>query len=300
MRFRWLVGVLVCSLVAVMALPVAAEEDEETDGDGALVAPQEFVHESQVQIRATPVGLSLFSNTGYRFGLFGDAEGALFEDRYFDVGASTAFSPAYAWGGPYLEIEPIAVLNLRVAFMGMGYFGTFGHLYVPGDDPDGEPGMWDDDALDRAWEDDLGAGSTGWKLHVQATPQIMVGRLVATAESSYRRIDMDVDDAYYEPYFDILLEPTEDLLKFRPTLGYLFGEDLEESHFLLGLRWERAMALQADVARDTVGVVFDWGVPSELMEWGSPGVSGFGGVFIDHPTRGTVSPYFGMQASVQF
>lgn len=292
MRWTSVIAVVMFALMVTMVSSASAEEP--------IVSPEGFHHESQLQVRATPVGLSVTSFTGYRFGLWGDAEGALLEDRYFDVGAVTALSPAYLWGGPYLEIEPVAVLNLQFSAQGLGYFGTFGHLYVPGEDPAAEPGMWNDDTLDRAWEEDLGQSTTGWKVVAQATPQIMLGRWVATAESSYRRINVDLEDSYYEPYYDLLLEPTEDMWLFRPTVGYLFGEDLEESHFLLGLRWERAIATRSEESRDTVAAVVNWGVPSEMLDWGSPSISGLAGAFIDHPTRGTVYPYFALQAAVQF
>lgn len=286
-------GKLVCVVVAavVVWLPSSA-----LGGDSG----SKLHHESRLQIRATPVGASLMSDTAWRMELWPDKQGDLFDGTHLDLGVGTAASPAYLWGGPYIEILPIAALNLRTSVQLMRYWGTFGYLYLPTEDPEAQQGQWDDEVLDRAWDEGLGEAALGWKWHLQATPQMMVGRVVATAETSFRRISMPVDDPYYEPYFDLLLAPTEQLWKFRPTVGYLFGEDLERSHLLVGLRWERVVAARQQISRDTVGVVWNWGVPPDLLEWGSPSISGFAGAFIAHPTRGTVAPYAGMEASVNF
>lgn len=282
---RWWCMVVACCVVCA-AQTVQAEED-----DGGEAG---FHHDSTVQIRATPIGLSFLSNTGHRFSLW-DSDNDLLDGTYFEAGATATLSPAFAWKGPYVEILPVAVLRLRASLQAMSYYGTFGYLYVP---EDGH--SWDDDALDDAWSDSLGESATGWKAELEATPQMLIGRVVMTAETSVRRIDMGTEGAYYEPFFDLLMEPQDTLFITRPTVGYLLGEEPARTHLLLGARWERAMVRNADYTRDTLGAVFSWQVPPSLMETGTPTVSGFGGVFMDHPTRGDWSPYFGMQAGVEF
>ncbi len=274
-------------LVAEEFADEAAEADD--DGIGGLH------HQSLLQIRATPVGLSLWSDTGYKFGLF-DSEELLFADTYVDAGITTALSPAFAWAGPYVEILPLAVLNLRFSAQFMGYFGNFGYLYVPDD----EAREWTLSALDESADQGLGQASTGLLLKAQATPQMRVGRVVFQAESSFNWMRMDVEDQYYEPYFDLFFAPTDSFWMTRPTLGYLLGRDLSHSYLLLGARWERVAVNTTEVVRDTVGVVFNWKIPPTLMEWGDPAFSGFGGVFLNHPNRGQVSPYLGLQFIFQF
>ena len=60
------------------------------------------------------------------------------------------------------------------------------------------------------------------------------------------------------------------------------------------------MVRETELVRDTAGLVFNWRVPSTLVSWGSPSLAGFMGAFIDHPNRGEVSPYLGIQAMFTF
>lgn len=275
----------------------SGESEAFDDGQEADPMQRHLRHESQLQIRAFPVGLSLFSDSAVRQPLW-DSDNDLLAGTYVDAGVTTGLSPAFAWGGPYVEILPVAVLNLRASAQVMNYFGTFGYLYTPeGDDRD-----WGTDALDRASDESLGQSAQGWRVELRATPQALVGPVVVTAETSYQRIGMDLERPYYEPYFDLLFEPSETLIITRPTLGYLhlFGEDAADGFLIVGARWERAIVREADMVRDTVGLVWNWQIPEAWVETGTPTVAGFGGVFIDHPNRGSVSPYLGMQVAVDF
>lgn len=291
MRIKGVIAAIAAGIVLLMSSVALADSDEQSG---------EFHHESRLQVRAIPVGTSLMSDTAYRQPLWDDDDSTLLEGTRLDAGVASRLTPAYLWGGPYLEFVPVAVLELRASVQAMGYWGTFGHLYVPTDDPEGRPGVWDDNTLDRAWDDGHGQSATGWMVRASATPQILLDRWVATAEVQYRRISMGVDGPYYEPSHDLLLEPVEHVVETRPTVGYLFGEDLDESHLLVGVRWERIGAVRAGVSRNIVGVVWDWGVPDDILSWGSPRISGYGGAMINHPTRRTLYPYLAAQATVEF
>ncbi len=285
------VPLLVVVVLLLMGSGVAVAGDSQNEGG--------WTHQSNLQVRATPVGVSLFSDTGYRWPVdVGD--GPLFEGTGVETGLATSLSPAYGWAGPYIEILPIAVLNLRASVQLMHYWGAFGHLYIPSDDADGQPGGWSDGNLDRAWDDGLGQSASGWKLHLEATPQMLIDRWAIQIPSEYHRIDVDVDDPYYEPYLDVLMAPTEDLWITSPTVGYVLGEDPEDSFLLVGIRWERLVATRADITRDTVGLVWNWKLPQGMISPGETSFSGFAGAFVDHPTRGSVAPYLGLELSIGF
>lgn len=272
--------------------PEAEAQPDPVDADDEGLS-RGLRHESHLQIRAQPIGLSLLSDTAFRLPLW-DSDNDLLADTYVDGGIATALSPAYAWAGPYVELLPVAVLNLRVSAQGKGYFGTFGYLHVPDD------GDWTPDALDETADQGLGQSATGWRVEARATPQMLIGRVVFTGETSVHRMEMDVDEPYYEPYFDLFFEPEDTFLITRPTVGYLFGDDLSEWFFLLGARWERIATRESDVVRNTVGLVWNWQIPEGLVEWGSPTMAGFYGVHIDHPNRGQIVPYLGMQFMFEF
>lgn len=255
-----------------------------------------LTHQSAFAIRATPIGISLFSDTGYQQPLWRNPDSALFSNTYIAAGATTSLSPAFAWAGPYVEFLPVAVLKLRASAQFMSFFGNLGYLYRSGE----ETLDWGSEALANSRSDKLGEASTGWLVLAQATPQIRVGRVVATAETTAHWVQMNMETPYYEPYYDLAFAPSDFFLITRPTVGYLIGQDLSKGYLLLGARWERAMTKETEIVRDTAGVVFSWKIPSTLLSWGNPTLAGFGGVFIDHPNRGMISPYFGTQAVVQF
>ncbi len=307
---RFWPALVIVVAVSSYSLSATAEELVDEGGEDGLVQKQEqpqpessedddgiggFHLQSALQIRPFPIGVSLRTQGGYRIPLF-DSEELLFANTYVDTGISTSLSPAAFWAGPYVEVLPLAVLNLRFTAQFMSYFGNFGFLYVP----DGADREWSLDALDESADQGLGQSATGLLIEAQATPQMRVGRVVFQAPSAFSWMRMDVDDHYYEPIYDLFFAPTDTFWVTRPTLGYLIGSDLSVSYLMLGARWERVAVRNTEVVRDTVGVVFNWKIPPTVMEWGDPALSGFGGVFLDHPNRGQISPYLGLQAILQF
>lgn len=299
-RMPAMMGIATALLFSYSGIGEASAEDGSQEVIEEAVGPMEsdggmFLHRSALQIRATPIGLSLFSDTGMAFPLWDREGSALFSNTKVEVGAATALSPAFGWVGPYVDFLPIAALRLRAAAQFMGYLGNFGYLYVPDDGMD-----WSLDALDASEDQGLGVSTTGWMVHGVVQPQIRVGRIVAMAETNFHWIEMDVDSNYYEPYFDMFFAPQEFYFVTRPTVGYLLGRDLSEGYVLLAARWERAATSNTEMVRDTVGLVFNWKIHKSLMTWGDPSLAGFGGVFIDHPNRGEVSPYLGIQFILGF
>jgi hypothetical protein len=258
-------------------------------------AQQGIRHESAFGVRATPIGLNILSDTAYRLEL-PRGESVLLQGTYLDAGVTTGISPAFVWVGPYVEALPVAVLRLRFSAQYMQYFGNFGYLYVP----EGETKDWSLDRLAESADLDLGTASSGMMYEGRITPQIRAGKIVAFVENRLTWMTMDVESDYYEPFFDMLFAPSEFYWVTRPTVGYLLGSNPSHSYLLLALRWERMVATKADVTRDTAGLVYVWKIPTTWMSWGEPTLSGFGGVFLKHPNRGDISPYFGTQFTVRF
>lgn len=279
-------GLLCAALAGCLALSLVPQVAHAEEGG--------FAHESALQIRAIPIGLSLFSTTGYGWSLWDSPDSDLLTGTKLEVGAATSLSPAFAWGGPYVTFVPAAVLPIKASAQVMGYFGNFGYLHVPDD------GDWSLEELDRSDDEGLGVGARGTLIHLQATPRLRIDRIVFTAETNAYWINMDVEGEYYEPYFDLLFEPSDFFFITRPTLGYLIGPDLSRWYLLLGLRWERTMTRDTNLTRDIAGLVFAWKVPETLLAFGDPTLAGFMGVNTQHPNRDQFFPYVGIQALFQF
>lgn len=233
-------------------------------------------------MRYQPIGLSLFNNVGYRFKL-SDSDSILLKNTYIEAGAWTIVSPAYARPGFYIDALPLQVLQLRVSAQYSHYFGTFGFLFEPEDENNPS---WEIDEFAAAA--DAGEGVSGGVLIVQstATPRIKVGKFVALADiqNVYMRVlTAPINQVYYEPYYDVIVEPSDTIWYIRPLLGYLpiVGED---SYLLTALRYERMFTGKSDVDSHQLGAIVRWGMPRRWTPRTKMSLLGLGGYWIDHPT----------------
>lgn len=294
--FAFVVGCLWLAVgQPVVAEEVQSEEIAEDEGGQEAAGESErgIRHMSRLQLRVHPLGLSHRSDTAFRMPLW-DSDQRLLDGTYIDSGVTTALSPAYLWGGPFVEALPLAVLNLRAAAYFKGYFGTFGHLHV---DADGDGSR---EARNRTSEQGLAQSTTGWRVKAQATPQMLIGRVVMTAETTLHRMVLDVEHPYYEPSFGLMFEPRETIFETNPTVGYVFGSDPSKRYTVIGVRWERTATWKSEQSKDKVGVVWNVQLPSSLMQWGSPEIAGFAALRLNHPERRVASPFLGVQFTVNF
>ena len=81
-------------------------------------------------LRLNPVGLEDQVRLGFQRRLPNSEEqqGRLFADRFVFFGIAPRLNPAFIKIGPSIEIQPLSILNLRVAAEYVGFFSTFGFL----------------------------------------------------------------------------------------------------------------------------------------------------------------------------
>jgi hypothetical protein len=81
-------------------------------------------------LRLNPVGLEDQVRFGFQRRLpeLPDQPGRLFADRFVFFGIAPRLNPAFIKIGPSIEIQPLSILNLRVAAEYVGFFSTFGFL----------------------------------------------------------------------------------------------------------------------------------------------------------------------------
>lgn len=288
-RDRYWLTLFVALVLALISPDVAAQELE-SDGDEAK---RGLHHASTLQIRVHPPGLKYRADTAYRIPLR-ESDNILFDGRYFDTGITAELSPTFIWSGPYIELLPIAVLRLRAAVYFKDYFGTFGHLHVS-ESADGSR-----EALSRTTEQDLAQRSRGWRVELQARPQILVDRIAAVVETSVHRMTLDVEHPYYEPSFGLIFEPKEVIFDINPTIGYIFGSSPSERYTLLGLRWEHSVARRSDWTQTKFGVAWNVQLPPGLLPGTESVVSGYAAVRRKTPQQSRLSPFLGIQFSAEF
>lgn len=246
---------------------------------------------SAMAVRAVPVGLKLNLVGGYRLGLF-DADSVLLRGTYAEAGVFTETSPSNFWVGPYVELVPVAVLQLWVSAQSLSYYGSFGYLHVP---PNAAEPDWSLETI-RDFEAGDGRSAHGWMVDARATPRAKVGNVVFLAETQLVRVAMDVDRPYYESTFDFLLEPTDTFWVTRPTLGWVFVMD--ESYVLTAFRWEHGETLGTGFSRDMAALLALWKTP-----WSPSGgemkLAVVGGWWVDHPNRADTA-YAATQLSIDW
>ncbi|MEC9441536.1 MAG: hypothetical protein VYE40_10565 [Myxococcota bacterium] len=274
-RFRRSCGALFCALLVMLSTMLFTSTNAMAVESGPR-AQLEFA------LRYQPVGLSLFNNLGYRLKL-SDSESLLLKNTYIEAGAWTIVSPAYFRPGLYVEAVPLSVLQLRVSAQYAQYFGTFGFLFQPENTV--EPSWEIEDFSEAA---DNGEGTSGGVLIVQssATPRIKVGKFVATfdIQNVYLRVmSAPINQIYYEPYYDTIIEPSDTVWYLRPLLGYLpyTGED---SYVLTALRYERMFTGKSDVDSHQLAAIGIWGLPEHWTPRTKMSLLALGGYWIDHPT----------------
>lgn len=278
--------------------PRAGSEAEASEAEEVAEAEQAqggLRLQSSLRVRGIPVGLSLFNDGAWRIPLF-DSANMLLKNTYVDAGLTTGLSPAYVWAGGYVSALPVQVLALRFSVQYTGYFGNFGYLYTP-EDADGLP--WSLEDIERSADDEAGESAGGLLIEAQATPRVKVGDFVVTAETTWTQLDMDVDQPYYEPYFDLLLDPKDSFLITKPTVGWVFTMPSLDSWLLAGFRWERTRVFGQDYKRDLAAALALWKLPGAWLSWGEPKVALVGGWWVNHPNRED-TPWFGGQLTFEF
>lgn len=231
-------------------------------------------------LRYQPLGTAIFSDLSYRYKLT-DSEETLRKNTYVEGGFAGIASPAYARPGLFIEAVPLAILKLRLSAQYARYFGTFGFLFIPEDE---ENPSWEIEDFDRSADESAGVAGGIFIVESLAQPRIRVGNLVALVDIQHVFLKANLDQLYYEPYYDLVVEPTEQLWYFRPTLGYLpyVGED---SFVLTALRYERMFSVRSDEGSHQLAAILSWGLPGRWSPRAKHNILLLGGYWISHPTE---------------
>ncbi len=111
------------TILTVLAVSAVAQDQPED-----VQPPKErFYLQSLTVARYHPLGLLTRNDFMYSRRLM-ESDSILFRDTYFAIGPTTSLSPAYVKVGPLIELQPIALLNLKAGYEYVYYLGTFDYL----------------------------------------------------------------------------------------------------------------------------------------------------------------------------
>ena len=242
-------------------------------------------HKSLVGLRYNRLGLSWFSDTGYRVPL-SKRRTVLLSNTYVEIGGHAKVSPASLHPGAYVEVVPIAPIRLRATVLQLRYFGTYTALFEFDEGADAD---WSDSELDRIEDEGLARHGTGLEVQGIAQLRLKLGRVLALYESrlSYLRID-DVKPGHtgYETTYDVLLAPEDGVHVMYGTLAYILWGDTDRDMLVVGTRYQRDATFETGIERQILSGALLYRPSKSAWFLGAKPTFGFlGGGYLQDPYR---------------
>ena len=162
-----------------------------------------------------PLGLQNGADVLWRWPL-SKASHPLRSDAHLTLGLASRLSPAYERLGAFVEIAPLSVLDVRVGFEPVFYFGTFNSMLGFS----GYDARFDDTARDELRAQGRATAGLAGRAYVAPTAKIEVGRVIARAhaELEWWRAKQPGAPFFYEPTRDILLDARGDAMMTAETI----------------------------------------------------------------------------------
>lgn len=274
-------AVLALAALALGAAPAAAQES------GALTR----------ELRASlggslgPAGVQNGFDLSWTRGLT-DSRSLLLRDAHVAFGASSRLTPAYARVGPWVELAPLSILDVRAGVDAVGFFGTFHSPLSFG--AYGEP--FDDDT--RRARDDAEA-ALGTRVYVAPSLKARAGALTFRARAELEWWNVDTDGPFfYEPFRDTLLRASGDGLVATETI-LLWSLRRDEPHqLMIGPVHEMVRVYDARAnRRQLLGLVGVWGLGARRLGVRSPVLFVKAARYMEDPNReGDVTLQAGLAA----
>ena len=232
-------------------------------------------HASAFGIRSNRLGVGILSDTGLRTPLF-DSEHVLLKDTYVDVGIVSQLSPATLHPGVYVEVVPLAILKLRASAQRLQYFGYFGSL---SEFPDEE---WAPAQLDAAEDDGRGQRTGGFLYDARANLRGKFWRIVFSFEGQASHFEVDAEAPVYEPVFDLLLAPSDELYQGRALLGFMvLGQAQTPSSLMVAFLHQAFRTTETDLSRQIPGLAVVMQPSESFWSTGRPVLAVLGGIFAE-------------------
>lgn len=195
-------------------------------------------------IRLNPLGLESQNRLMIQQRLI-DSDSLLFGNTFWAGGLGLKLNPAFVKVGPVVELQPIAILHLRLAYEYMQFFGTFDYVqsYPEPTDPDG---FADDNRADNG---DAAYVTGGHHAYIEPTVQLKLGPVAVRSKFAFEWWDMSLeggDRVWYDATLDTYVPGDGYVITNDTDLLYLAGDLVlgarlswvnpiyDDDHFVLG------------------------------------------------------------------
>ncbi len=209
------------------------------------------------------------------------SDSPLLRDAHVSFGFSHVLTPSYTRLGPWVEVAPLSVFELRLGAEGSGYFGTFGSLMSFESYGDSF-----DDEVRSARKQEARAG-IGSRLYASPTLRMKVGGIVARSGADFEWWRSNAaGPLYYEPSRDTLLKVDGDRLVTVSTAVLVPRELGRRGSIAFGLSHNLTYVFDAPANRSQrIGVVILRQFGGRRFGLNAPRVGGQVSYYLDDPTR---------------
>lgn len=195
---KWLQAIVVPVAALALLGPTAAIAEE------GPPAKHQVIWANTLVARVNPLGLLDLATLEYRLRLYPSENPAL-QNNYLGLAAKPMISPAFFRMGAALDLMPLSVLRLGVAYDFIHYFGTFGHMQsFPSADA-----AHDDDTIEKLGDDGENFAGKGVQLTLSGLLQAKIGPIAARSNFKAMRLDYVIepgDTVFYEPLMDMMCQ----------------------------------------------------------------------------------------------
>ncbi len=227
-----------------------------------------------------------------------DSESVLFDNTFAGGGVSLKLNPAYVKVGPLFEVQPITLLNIRLGYEYVSYFGGFGYLQSWPEPTDAYSFELSERDLNE--RDGLNYVTSGHHLFVEPTVQLKAGKVAIRSKTPVEYWKMALQDGdlvFYDATLHTLVPGSGLVVSNDSDLLYVSGKRLTA-----GVRYSGVFPKYGDddfqggtVAANAVsgnhhkvGPLIAWSFHSRDFQpkgLNKPTLLFVGGWYLDHPNE---------------
>ena len=284
--------------LAALALLAALSSTARAEEAAAPPTPPDvrlYVQDLSI-FRLGPLGLETQNRLVFQKRLM-DSESLLFRDTFVNGAVALKLNPAYFKVGPTVDIQPIALLNVRLGYEYMRFFGGFGYLQsfdAPQDLPDGSS-PFEKSIRDANDEAGLNYVTAGHHLFVEPTFQLKIDHVAVRSKTSIELWkmplqDMDSDGVQDTVFYDATLHtlaPSDGLVVTNDSdLLYASGKHLTAGvrYSLVSPKYGSEDAFDGGVMK--LGPLVAWSFHTrDYSRFNKPKLLFVGGWYLKHPNE---------------